>query len=263
MGLFTSQCQKLSKGIVSCYNQIMNATLMTRPRERTTPIIPQPPPLIAGDRLSRAEFERRYLAHPDIRKAELLEGIVYMPSPVKHKYHGNPHLYLGGWITNYIAATPGVDGSDNATVRMDNENDPQPDILLRIDRERGGRSFVGADDYLVGAPELIVEVASTSANYDMHVKKRVYARNGVQEYLVFLTHDQAVHWFALEEGEYLELPVGADGIIRSQVFPGLWLQIAAFWAKDLATLLAVLQQGLASPEHAAFVEKLASASSNS
>lgn len=234
----------------------MSTALLTRSEERTIPTISHSPPLVAGDRLSRAEFERRYLAHPEIKKAELLEGIVYMPSPVKYKRHANPHLHLGGWVTLYLAATPGVEGGDNATVRMDNENDPQPDILLRIDRAQGGRSFVGPDDYLVGAPELIIEVASTSANYDMHVKKRVYARNGVQEYLVFLTHDQTVHWFALEEGEYVELAVAVDGILRSRVFPGLWLQPTAFWATDLPALLATLQQGITSPEHAAFVKKL-------
>ncbi|MEZ4713067.1 MAG: Uma2 family endonuclease [Caldilineaceae bacterium] len=237
----------------------MSTIILPQIQAGTTPAIAETPPLAAGDRLPRAEFERRYLAHPEIKKAELLEGIVYMPSPVKFKRHANPHLYLGGWITLYVSATPGVEGGDNATVRMDNENDPQPDILLRIDRTHGGHSFVDADDYLAGAPELIVEVASTSANYDMHVKKRVYARNGVQEYLVFLTHDQTVHWFELVDGEYVELTAAADGVLRSGVFPGLWLQPAAFWARELATMLAVLQEGIASPAHQAFVERLAGA----
>ena len=217
---------------------------------------PEPPPLFAGDRLSRAEFERRYHAHPDLKKAELIEGIVYMPSPVKHKRHGNPHLYLGGWVTAYMVATPNVDGSDNATVRLDNQNEPQPDLLLRMDRTFGGHSFVAPDDYIEGAPELVIEIAATSASYDMHDKKRVYARNGVREYVVALTYEQKVCWFILREGEYEELLPDADGILRSEVFPGLWLQPDSLWQNDLAGLLAVLQQGLAAPEHAAFVEQL-------
>ena len=216
---------------------------------------PEPPPLFAGDRLSRAEFERRYQTHPEIRKAELIEGVVYMPSPVKHRRHGKPHLHLGGWVTLYLASTPGVDGSDNATVRLDNQNELQPDILLRIDRRLGGRSFVAPDDFLEGAPELIVEIAATSASYDMHDKKRVYPRSGVLEYLVVLTYEEQVRWFVLREGEYEELLPDENGILRSEVFPGLWLHTDALWRQDPARLLAVLQQGLASPEHAAFVER--------
>jgi Uma2 family endonuclease len=213
-------------------------------------------PLFAGDRLTRAEFERRYAAHPEIKKAELIEGVVYIPSPVKHGTHGKLHLYLGGWITQYVAATPGVEGSDNATVRLDNLNEVQPDILLRIDRALGGRSIVSLDDYVEGSPELVVEVSATSASYDMHDKKRVYARNGVQEYLAVLTYERALHWFVLEEGEYQELQPDADAILRSRVFPGLWLDAAALWQQDLARVLAVLQQGLATPEHTAFAARL-------
>lgn len=180
-----------------------------------------------------------------------------MPAPVKYVSHANPHLSLVGWAATYIAATPGVEGGDNATLRLDNANRPQPDILLRIDRAHGGRSFIAPDDYLVGAPELIVEIAASSANYDMNAKKDAYARNGIQKYLVVLTYDRSVFWFALHEGEYIELQPDEQGILRSQVFPGLWLQPAALWANDLAGLLAVLQQGLASPEHTAFVDTLA------
>ena len=214
------------------------------------------PPLMAGDRLSRVEFERRYHAQPALKKAELIEGVVYMPSPVKHKKHGNPHLFLNTWVGVYLAATPGLDASDNATVRMDNQNEPQPDLLLRVERSADGRSFVAPDDYIDGAPELIVEIAGTSANYDMHDKKFVYARNGVREYLVVLTYDQTVHWFVLHDGEYEEVSLTTDGLLQSQFFGGLWLKPAALWANNLAEILAALQQGLASPQHAAFVERL-------
>jgi Uma2 family endonuclease len=218
-------------------------------------------PLMAGDRLTRAEFERRYHNHPEIKKAELIEGVVYMPSPVKHRRHGWPHLVLGGWATQYLAATPGVDGSDNATVRLDNLNEVQPDILLRIDPAVGGRSRIGEDDFVEGAPELIIEVAATSANYDMHDKKRVYARSDVAEYLVVLTFDRQVHWFVLREGEYDLLTPGEDGVLRSEVFPGLWLDTEALWRQDLTALLGVLQQGIQSEAHAAFAASLTPPSS--
>lgn len=222
----------------------------------TTSDVSAPPPLMAGDRLTRAEFERRYRQQPDIKKAELIEGVVYMPSPVTFGRHANPHHSLVTWTGLYVAATPGVRGGDNATVRLDNQNEVQPDILLRIDAAAGGRSRIDGDDFIAGAPELIVEIAATSANYDMHDKKHIYARNGVAEYLVALTHEQALHWFVLREGEYVTLAPGADGVLRSEVFPGLWLDAAALWRHDLATLLAVLQRGLGSEDHAAFVARL-------
>ncbi len=215
---------------------------------------------MAGDHLSRAEFERRYRTQPDIKKAELIEGVVYMPSPVSYGRHANPHHSLVTWTGNYLAATPGVQVGDNATVRLDNHNEVQPDILLRLDPAAGGRSRIGEDDFVEGAPELIVEIAATSANYDMHDKKRVYARNGVTEYLVVLTYEQQVHWFALREGEYAPLSPGDDGMIRSEVFPGLWLNPAALWAQELAGLLATLQQGLHSEAHATFAARLQSPS---
>jgi Uma2 family endonuclease len=236
----------------------MNISLVAPPAEKAK----QPAtgsetlPLFAGDRLSRAEFERRYHAQPEVKKAELIEGVVYMPSPVKYRRHSNPHLVLNTWVGTYLANTPGVEGGDNATVRLDNQNQPQPDILLRLDRALGGRSFIGPDDYVEGAPELIIEIAATSASYDLHDKKRVYARNGVPEYLVALTYEERVVWFVLREGEYEELQPGSDGILRSEFFPGLWLQPSALWGNDLAGLLSVLQEGLASQEHAAFTKRL-------
>ncbi|MEW5956263.1 MAG: Uma2 family endonuclease [Chloroflexota bacterium] len=216
----------------------------------------KPLPLNSGDRLSRAEFERRYQAHPEISKAELIEGVVYVSSPIHAEHHADPHFSIIGWLAAYCAATPGLIGSDNATVRLDLENEPQPDILLRLQPELGGRVRVTEDDYLEGPPELIVEVAASSASYDLYDKRRAYARNGVPEYLVVQTYDKRVDWFVLREGVYESLEPDQRGILRSEIFPGLWLQPAALWSGDLATLLTVLQEGLASPEHTAFVEPL-------
>lgn len=221
------------------------------------------PPLQAGDFLTRPEFERRYLAHPEIKKAELIEGIVYMPSPVKAKYHGDPHFTMIAWLGAYQFNTSGVKGSDNATLRMDLLNEPQPDALLRLAPELGGQCAIDSDGYLVGAPELIVEIAASSRSYDLHQKKEVYARHGVQEYLVVQVYEKVVSWFVLRDGEYQPLQADINGILRSEIFPGLWLQPTAIWNND-PSLLSTLQQGLHSPEHKQFLERLESwrASSN-
>jgi Uma2 family endonuclease len=214
------------------------------------------PPLNAGDRLSRAEFERRYHAHAEIKKAELVEGIVYMPSPARFAQHGQPHGYMVAWLGLYCSATPGVLLGDNATTRLDYENVVQPDALLRLDPALGGRSRVTSDDYLSGPPEMVVEVAASSVSYDLGVKRRVYARSGVQEYLAAQAYEQRVDWFVLREGVYETLQPDQDGILRSEVFPGLWLPVDALWAGDLAVMIAGLQRGLSSPEHAAFMADL-------
>ena len=214
------------------------------------------PPLQSGDRLSRAEFERRYRLHPEIKKAELIEGEVYVASAVQFKRHGYPHFNMIGWLGSYCAATPFVSGADNATVRLDLENEPQPDVLLRLDEEVGGRSWITEDDYLEGSLELVVEIAASSASYDLGKKKRVYARNGVQEYIVFVAYEKQVYWFALGEEGYEALAPDENGMIRSQIFPGLWLQAEVLRTDNLAQVLNGLQAGLASPEHAAFVETL-------
>lgn len=214
------------------------------------------PPLHSGDRLSRPEFERRYQAHPEIKKAELVEGVVYVSSPNHAEQHADPHFVVITWLGVYCAATPGVVGSNNATVRLDLENEPQPDVLLRLKPEVGGQVRVTEDDYLEGAPELIVEIAASSASYDLYDKRRAYARNGVPEYLVVQTYEKQVDWFVLHEGRYEPQQPDENGVLRGEIFPGLWLQPAALWTADLATILAVLQEGLASPDHKAFVEQL-------
>jgi Uma2 family endonuclease len=215
------------------------------------------PPLLAGDHLSRAEFERRYHAHPEIKKAELLEGVVYMGSPLRYHHHGLPHSQVLTWLGVYSAATPGTLTGDNVTVRLDLANEVQPDALLRLLPALGGRSHVTDDDYLAGAPELIVEIAASSAAYDLHTKRQVYARSGVQEYLAVQMYEQRIDWFVLEDEVYQVLtPAPEDGVLRSRVFAGLWLQPAALWRSDLPALLAVLHAGLASPDHAAFVADL-------
>ena len=160
------------------------------------------------------------------------------------------------WLVYYTAGTPGVSVSDNTTVRLDLDNEPQPDALLLIDPTCGGQIRISSDDYIEGSPELVAEVASSSVSYDLHAKLHVYRRNGVREYLVWRVLEQAIDWFMLRAGQYEPLPLDAGGLLRSEVFPGLWLDPAALVRGDLATVLAIVQQGLGSPEHAAFVTRL-------
>jgi Uma2 family endonuclease len=214
------------------------------------------PPLQSGDRLTRYEFERRYQAMPHLKKAELIEGVVYMPSPVSID-HSRPHGQIITWLGVYQASTPGVEFDDNVTVRLDLDNEVQPDGLLRLDAGLGGNCQITADRYLAGPPELIVEVAVSSAAYDLYDKLRVYRRNGVQEYIVWQIYDKQLDWFRLnEEGEYIPLEPDESGVIRSQVFPGLNLKATSLLEGNLADVLAELQEGVDSAEHKAFVEGL-------
>jgi Uma2 family endonuclease len=179
-----------------------------------------------------------------------------MASPVRAKQHGKPHARIMGWLIAYEAATPGVESLDNTTILLDTDNEPQPDALLRI--ETGGQSRINKDDYVEGAPELIVEIAASSASYDLHKKLKVYRRNQVQEYLIWRVYDHQFDWFRLQQGEYIQLQPNADNIICSQVFPGLWLDKTALLGGDLGKVLTVVQQGLASPEHENFISRLSS-----
>ncbi|MEQ8971263.1 MAG: Uma2 family endonuclease [Coleofasciculus sp. C1-SOL-03] len=214
------------------------------------------PPLENGDRLTRIEFERRYQQTPDKTKAELIEGVVYVASPVRANRHGKPHAQLVGWLLVYESETPGAYLADNTTVRLDADNEPQPDALLRIEPEVGGNSRITADDYIQGAPELVVEVAASSASYDLNDKLNAYRRNGVQEYIVWQSYENRIDWFRLEEGRYVSLEPDEVGIIRSNVFPGLWLAVNALREGNLAEVLAVLQQGIQTAEHQDYVQRL-------
>ncbi len=213
-------------------------------------------PLENGDRLARDEFERRHEAMPPGKKAELIEGVVYLPSPVTLREHGNPHFNLVGLIALYTYSTPGVAGGDNATVRLDLDDEPQPDIVLFIEPDRGGQLDESTGRYVKGAPELVVEIAANNVSIDLHDKWNAYRRNGVREYVVWRVLDRAIDWFVLRGGSYHRLPAGADGVYRSEVFPGLWLDAPAVLRGDWPAAMRLLQEGLAASEHATFVERL-------
>lgn len=215
------------------------------------------PALENGDRLTRAEFERRYAAMPDLKKAELIEGTVFMAAALRANSHGNPHALMMVWLGVYYAATPGTYVADNATLRLDLDNEPQPDALLRIEPEVGGRSRIAADDYLEGAPELIVEIAASSSSYDMNAKLNAYRRNGVREYLVWQVYENRILWHELVDGQYVPLKPDQRGAIASRIFPGLVLAVDAMQRRALAEVLAELQCHVGTPVHQAYVRSLA------
>lgn len=215
------------------------------------------PPLHNGDRLTRAEFERRYRAMPDVKKAELIEGIVYMPSPVRYTQHAKPHALLMGWLTYYFSKTPNLEIGDNGTSRLDEDNEPQPDAMLMLPKSAGGTSWIDKDSYVSGAPDLVCEIAASSASIDMNDKLNAYRRNGVREYLVVRTEDAVLDWFELVEGRYEPMAADADGLLKSKIFPGLWLDPKSLLAGDVPKIYAAVDAGTATEEHKAFAATLA------
>jgi Uma2 family endonuclease len=225
----------------------------TRPAAATRP--EELPPLENGDHLDQKTFHARYEAMPEDVRAELIGGVVFMPSPLKRP-HGGIHLRVIHWLTEYQDATPGIEAFDNATNILGEDSEPQPDACLLIAPGKGGQTRE-EDDYIVGPPELIVEVASSTDSIDLHGKRRDYEQAGVREYVVVVIRQARVFWFVRREGTFQELAPGADGILRSEVFPGLWLDPAALLRRDAARMREVLRQGLATPEHATFAAQLA------
>ena len=209
--------------------------------------------LIAGDYLSREEFLERWEQLPGVKFAELIDGVVYMPSPMSVE-HGENDGLVATWLGHYAAYTPGCSIGVNGTWYM-LDDAPQPDVHLRITQD-GGTSWIN-EGFLHGAPELACETCKTSTSYDLHQKKDLYAAAGVKEYLAVLLKSGEVRWHRLVPDSYQTVPCSPDGVIRSVVFPGLWLNVAALLAGDLRALLDTLEKGLATPEHAEFVERLA------
>ena len=195
-------------------------------------------PLESGDRLTRDEFHRRYCSRPDIKKAELIMGVVYVASPVRFGMHGRQHAAVITWLGTYAARTRGVQLGDNATVYLDDESEVQPDAFLFRDPPPTGGARVTEDGYIQGAPQLIAEVAASSASYDLHDKMETYRRAGVPEYIVWRVLDKQIDWFRLRAGRYVPLEPDARSVLTSEVFPGLRLNVAKLLAGDNAGVLA-------------------------
>ncbi len=220
----------------------------------STPFPPPRPLLLPGDHLSAEEFERRFTAMPDLKKAELIAGVVHMPSPVLFEDHADPHVSMATWLGTYRAYTFGVRAGDNATVRLNPKNRPQPDLLLIIRPECGGATTL-TDGYVTGPPEHVDEISASSVSYDLHSKLREYHLAGIPEHVVWRVWDRAIDWFVRNDQGYDKIEPD-NGVYRSRIFPGLWLDADAMLAGDLARVLQVLQLGIATPEHAAFCERL-------
>jgi Uma2 family endonuclease len=198
------------------------------------------PVLESGDRLSREEFHRRYCGRPDIRKAELVRGVVYVASPARAEMHGGPVGLVAFWLNAYRIKVPGLRVAVDSTVFLSPESELQPDVLLyrRPAIDSGAR--LNDEGYIEGAPELIVEVAASSASYDLHDKMEAYRLAGVPEYIVWLALEGQILWFHLRDGTYVPVEPDADGVITSRLFPGLRLNVAAMLAGDAAAVLAAL-----------------------
>ena len=216
--------------------------------------------LYTGDRMSREEFHRLYEKTPPGFKAELIGGIVYVTSPLRLP-HGTSHPFLSALFLAYQARTPGVQMADNTTILLGDDGEPQPDLFLRILPNYGGQSKTTAEGYVEGAPELVGEVAHSSRALDLHAKRADYRRHGVREYLVLTVEEQRLRWFDLPGDR--ELQPEADGVCRIREFPGLWVHAEAVVAQDYARMMATLERGLATPEHAEFAARLAAANAGS
>src|SRR5712692_3264518 len=208
-------------------------------------------PLVAGEKLSREEFLRRWEALPNLKRAELLEGVVYLPSPLSIS-HGSREPIASFWLTYYSGLTPGCESGSNATWLM-LEDAPQPDCYIRILPEYGGQSSVERG-LGKGAPELIAEVSQSSASYDLGPKLRLYRAAGAQEYINMVLQESRLLWRRLVAGAYQTIEPDSDGLLRSVVLPGLWLDPEALWERDTTRIIEVVNLGVNSPEHTAFVE---------
>jgi Uma2 family endonuclease len=228
------------------------------------------PPLRNGDHLDAEKFLRRYEAMPHLKKAELLDGRVFihspdsypsvrgdlMASPVSCEEHSAPHFDLIGWMAIYRFATPGIRGGDNGTVRLEPKSMPQPDALLLILPSHGGQTTIGIDKFVQGAPELVAEVAYSSVSYDLHEKLEIYRKHGVREYIAWRVEDHSIEWFVSRGDRFEPICPDEDGLLRSEVFPGLWLDATALLSADMDVVVQAVQRGIASDEHTAFVAKL-------
>lgn len=209
--------------------------------------------LFNGDRLTQAEFHRRYEAQPDDARFELIGGVVYIASPVGLP-HGSYHTRLSLVLSLYQDATAGTEHADNTTVILDDEGEPQPDSLLMILPEYGGQTRLYRKKYILGAPEFVAEIAHSTRSIDLNQKKADYQRGGVKEYLVVCLEEQELHWFSFRPRRRI-LP-DRHGVFRSHAFPGLWLDGPALLSRSSNRLMRTLKQGLASDEHAAFIRRL-------
>jgi Uma2 family endonuclease len=230
----------------------MMAVLTKRPAKRKLP------PLENGDHLDQPTFHERYEAMPRNTRAELIGGIVFMASPVG-RVHSREHVRLMMWLGNYQIATAGTESLLTPTIILSDDCEPQPDVVLRNLNGKTKLTFRGENEteYISGPPELVAEIASSSESIDLHEKRRDYELHGVEEYVAYLVRTNQLIWLVREGDKFVEMAADSDGILRSRVYPGLWLDPIALLSNDMRRVQEVLNLGLETPEHAAFVSKLA------
>jgi len=216
------------------------------------------PPLENGDQLTLHEFMRRYEAMPELNRAELIEGIVFMGAAVRQTFHGRPHGWLSNIVSTYGMQT-GLDFGDNTTVKLDPKNAPQPDLCMHLPPELGGASKIDDNGYIEGPPDFIAEIAASSASIDLHSKFKAYQKNGVREYVVWRVIDEVVDWFVLENNQFQPLNADESGIYRSRAFPGLWLNVPSLLRRDAEQLWATLDSGMATAEYREFADRVKAA----
>jgi Uma2 family endonuclease len=190
---------------------------------------------------------------PELKFAELIEGVVHLSSPVSLA-HGDWDSLFGGLCVQYCLHTPGVKASANATWLMGHSSAPQPDCSVRILPSFGGRSGL-RNNLATGAPELAAEVCHSSNSYDLGRKMALYQAAGVSEYVALLVEERRFEWRVLVDGSY-QLMKDEAGVYRSRALPGLWIDAAAIRSEDSVALLRAFELGLASPEHQEFLTRL-------
>jgi Uma2 family endonuclease len=205
-----------------------------------------------GDHMKQPEFHFAYSSMPENYRAELIGGVVFEPSPVSYSHARNDNMFHD-LITQYAKKSKLAEVAPNATVILSEDDEVQPDVLLRLPEELGGRSrLVGK--FLEGAPELVAEIAYSSRAIDLHLKKQRYAKAGVIEYLVFCIEPKKLHWFRLQEEKGIKR--NGDGTFCSKVFPGLWINEPALIEANSERADEILAEGLNSEEFNDFKNQL-------
>lgn len=215
------------------------------------------PQLRNGDRMKQPEFHAIYEQMPEGFKAELVGGTVFVSMPLG-KPHATDHVRLGSILDAYVAYPPGVEVLSEVTTILSNDDEVQPDLLMRVSPERGGKTRdTYGDEYILGAPELVCEIAHSSRAIDLNLKRKRYERTGVIEYIVFCLNPREVRWFDFVGKGTLQ--TDSDGVFRSNVFPGLWICNQGLLERDYQRVMEVLKHGIATKVHKDFCEGLASA----
>jgi Uma2 family endonuclease len=196
------------------------------------------PLLENGAVMMREEFHAAYGECEGLERVELIEGVVYLPSPIKVETHGEPQLLMLVWLRTYARGRPGILVVGPVTVLLDDMNEPEPDAMLL----RTTPGWQSPDGYVAKAPELVVEIAASTRSRDLNQKKRAYERNGVKEYVVWRTLEGAIDWFELVDGSFVPKAAQSNGVIASTEFPGLVLDVAAALERDEEKVQAALDR---------------------